>query len=106
MSSLEKINLEFENYSLIYTEEKYNDKEKSSLIKLINILTTDEFRDNFNVNYIGEILILISIDYNDTKLLSWLFKNKYGKVDCLLGNSHVTFANEWGFNINKIKNKN
>ena len=38
MNFLEEIDLEFENYSSIYTEDKYNDKEKSSLTKMINYL--------------------------------------------------------------------
>ena len=81
----------------------FTDSEKMMLNIIIKLLTIeDNTLSQERQQFVGQVLFTISICKGDVNLVRWCLDNHYGSASTLITNSHITFANQFGFNIEPI----
>ena len=81
----------------------FTDSEKMMLDIIIKLLTMENNTlSQERQRFVGQVLFTISICKGDVNLVRWCLDNHYGSASTLITNSHIEFANQFGFNMEPI----
>jgi hypothetical protein len=87
----------------ILNSSNFSDSQKSVLSTIIQVISDENnILSEEKKLFIGQMLFAIFIWKGDVNLVSWCIDNNYGSASALITNSHISLANQLGFNMETI----